>query len=126
MFDDLVKQLEASGDYKVIKRFSPVDHYNELNGAQVKQAIYVDVETTGLDADVDKIIELAMVPFEFDSDGNIYRVLPAYNAFQDPGIPIPEEITKITGISDDMVAGKSISIDKVSELLSSVCSGDCT
>lgn len=118
MLEDLVKQLEASGDYRVIKRFQAVDCYNQTSTDNIKKAIYLDVETTGLDPDVDKIIELAMVPFEFDSDGNIYRVLPAYNALQDPGIPIPEEITRITGISDDMVAGKSIDTDKVSELLS--------
>jgi len=118
MLEDLAKQLEASGDYRVIKRFQPVDCYKQTRAENVKQAIYLDVETTGLDPDVDRIIELAMVPFEFDSEGNIYRVLPAYNSFQDPGIPIPEEITRITGINDDMVAGKSIDIDKVSEMLS--------
>jgi len=119
MLEDLAKQLDESGDYKVIRRFVPVDHYNKTNGSETKQAIYLDVETTGLDSDADKIIELAMVPFEFDSNGNIYNILPAYNAFQDPGIPIPESITKITGITDDMVAGQSIDIDKVKTLLES-------
>jgi DNA polymerase-3 subunit epsilon len=117
MLDDMARQLEDSGDYRVIKRFSPVEKYNDPVNENVKKAVYLDVETTGLDAEHDKIIELAMVPFEFDSNGKIYRVLPAYNAFQDPGIPIPEEITRITGITEEMVAGQSIDIEQVSGLL---------
>jgi len=119
VFEDLIKQLEESGDYRVIKRFTPVDRYHAEGGSKLKQAVYLDVETTGLDADSDKVIELAMVPFEFDSEGNIYRLLPEYNGFQDPGRPIPENISRITGITDEMVAGQSIDLDRVKEILSS-------
>ncbi len=115
--DDMARRLQETGDYRIIKRLSPVESYNEPGEQSLKKALYLDVETTGLDADSDKIIELAMVPFEFDSNGNIYRVLPAYNAFQDPGIPIPEQITRITGITDEMVAGQSIDLDQVAKLL---------
>jgi DNA polymerase-3 subunit epsilon len=118
MLEDMVRQLQDTGDYRIIKRFTPVEKYNDSQDNDVKIAVYLDVETTGLDADNDKIIELAMVPFEFDSDGKIYRVFPAYNAFQDPGIPIPEQITRITGITDEMVAGQSIDIEQVKGLLS--------
>lgn len=59
-----------------------------------------------------------MVSFEFDSMGNIYRILPAYNAFQDPGIPIPKNITKLTGITDDMVKDQAIDLGEVAALLS--------
>ena len=119
MYEEQVKQLQKSGDYRIIKRFEPVKRYHQGEGKGVKQAVYLDVETTGLDPDSDKVIELAMVPFEFDSDGNIYRVLPEYNAFQDPGRPIPDNITRITGITDEMVAGQSIDLDRVKEMLSS-------
>lgn len=120
MFETQIKQLEKSGEYRVIKRFNPVDSYHTVtDGVQVKQAVYLDVETTGLDADCDKIIELAMVPFEFDSVGNIYKLLPEYNGFQDPGRPIPDNITRITGITDEMVAGQSIDLARVKEILSS-------
>ncbi len=115
--ESMARQLEDSGDYRVIKRFTPVEQYHQCTDENIKRAVYLDVETTGLDTDSDKIIELAMVPFEFDSSGRIFRVLPAYNAFQDPGIPIPEEITRITGINDDMVAGQSIDIEQVTALL---------
>lgn len=116
---ELIARLTADGNYKVIKRFTPVEYYNEVSAdAEVKVGIFLDTETTGMDPDEDKVIELAMVPFEFDSDGNIYRVLPEYNALQDPGKPIPELITQITGITDDMVKGQSIDLQQVAELMS--------
>lgn len=116
-YEDMAQKLEESGDYRVIRRFVPVEVYNENPGQELKKAIFLDVETTGMDADEDQVIELAMVPFEFDKDGNIYRVLPAYNGFNDPGLPIPELITRITGITDDMVRGKKLDLDAVSAML---------
>jgi len=71
-----------------------------------------------MDSDSDSIIELAMVPFEFDADGHIYRLLPEYNQLNDPGKSIPAKITQLTCITDEMVKGQSIDIDVVKSLLS--------
>ncbi|MGD9385170.1 MAG: exonuclease domain-containing protein, partial [Thioalkalispiraceae bacterium] len=110
--EEIISKLTATGRYKVIKKFEPVEQYNTANpDAEILTGIFLDTETTGMDPDKDKVIELAMVPFEFDSYGNIYRVLPEYNAFQDPGEPIPGLITQITGITDEMVKGQAIDLD---------------
>jgi DNA polymerase-3 subunit epsilon len=114
----LIDQLTSTGDYRVIRRLKPVDHYHEDAAVDKQIGIYLDTEATGLDPDRDKVIELAMVPFEYDAEGCIYRVLPAYNALQDPGMPIPAFITRITGITDAMVAGQAIDPDQVARLLS--------
>ncbi len=115
---DCIKQLEASGDYRIIKRYTPVKSYCEPNEATKRIGIFLDTETTGLDPETDKVIELAMVPFEFDAAGNIYRLLPEYNGLNDPGMPIPEIAQQITGITDEMVAGQSLDFDAVKKLLS--------
>ena len=116
---EIIDRLTATGDYKVIKRFHAVERYNDDNpDVDVKIGIFLDTETTGMDPDTNKVIEIAMVPFEFDSYGNIYRILPEYNALQDPGDPIPELITQITGINDEMVKGQKIDLQQVSKLLS--------
>jgi DNA polymerase-3 subunit epsilon len=112
-----IDQLTASGDYKVIRRLEPIDQYHADSGAEKRIGLYLDTECTGLEPDAEKVIELAMVPFEYDSDGRIYRVLPAYNAFQDPGRPIPPFITRLTGITDAMVAGQAIDLGVVERLL---------
>ncbi|VAW76430.1 hypothetical protein MNBD_GAMMA14-2227 [hydrothermal vent metagenome] len=115
---NLIDQLTATGDYKVIRRLKPVDQYHEDTGAEKKIAIYLDTEATGLNPETEKVIELAMVPFEYDAEGRIYRILPAYNALQDPGVPISAFITGITGITDEMVAGQAIDLDEVADVLS--------
>ena len=116
---EIINKLTASGDYKVIERFTPVEQYNDANNdVETKIGIFLDTETTGMNPDEDKVIELAMVPFEFDSYGNIYRILPEYNALQDPGEPIPELITQITGITDEMLKEQSIDLQQVTTLLS--------
>lgn len=114
----LIDQLTATGDYKVIRRLKPVERYCDDTGAEKHIGIYLDTEATGLNPDTEKVIELALVPFEYDDEGRIYRVLPAYNALQDPGIPIPPFITRITGITDEMVAGQAIDLDEVARMVS--------
>ena len=115
---NLIDQLTATGDYKVIRRLKPVERYHDDSGAEKQIGVYLDTEATGLNPDTEKVIELAMVPFEYDAEGRIYRILPAYNALQDPGIPIPPFITSITGITDEMVAGQAIDLDEVARFLS--------
>jgi DNA polymerase-3 subunit epsilon len=115
--DKYIKQLEATGDYRITKRLKPASDYFKDDGTKKRIGIFLDTETTGLNSDSDKIIELAMVPFEFDATGRIYRILPEYNELNDPGILIPEFITQLTGITDEMVRGHSINLDKVKNLL---------
>lgn len=114
---ELIDQLTATGNYRVIKRLEPADHYHTDPPGETFIGIYLDTEATGLNPDTDRVIELALVPFEYDAEGRLYRVLPAYNALQDPGMPIPPFITGITGITDDMVAGQRIDLDAVARLV---------
>ena len=116
--DDCIRKLEATGDYRIIKRFKPVSYYLKDKNTKTKIGIFLDTETTGMDSDSDHIIELAIVPFEFDADGHIYRLLPEYNSLNDPGKPIPAIVTQLTGITDEMVKGQSINLDTVKKLLS--------
>jgi DNA polymerase III epsilon subunit-like protein len=68
--------------------------------------------------DRDKIIELGICLFEYDRQtGRIYRVLGSWEWFEDPGSSIPSEITTITGITDEMVAGHCINDCVVNDLL---------
>lgn len=115
---DLIDQLTATGDYRVLRRLKPVAQYHEDTGAEKRIGIYLDTEATGLDPATEKVIELALVPFEYDDEGRLYRVLPAYNALQDPGVAISPFITRITGITNEMVAGQAIDWDAVRNLLS--------
>lgn len=110
--------LESSGDYRVIRRLRPPRQYaRPPEGADVLLGIYVDVETTGLDAGTEAIIELGLVAFEFDREGNVYRIVRELSAFEDPGKPIPPHITALTGIRDEDVRGARLPDDEVTVLV---------
>lgn len=49
-----------------------------------------------------------MVKFDYTAEGRIVSVRDTFAAFNEPSAPIPPEITAITGITDEMVAGQRI------------------
>lgn len=72
-------------------------------------ALVIDVETTGLAHGQDRVIQLAAQQFQYCRvRGIVTKLLPPLCFFDDPKTPIPPQVTKLTGISDEMVAGKSI------------------
>ncbi|WP_051273157.1 helicase C-terminal domain-containing protein [Desulfotruncus alcoholivorax] len=56
--------------------------------------IVCDLETTGLDAQKDKIIEIAMIKVKD------YQIVETYQTLINPGIKLPLRITRLTGITD--------------------------
>jgi len=60
----------------------------------------VDVETTGLNAEEDRITEIGAVLWEWETS----RPLALFSTLVDPERPIPPEITKLTGIDDEMIS----------------------
>ncbi|MGM0217027.1 PolC-type DNA polymerase III [Enterococcus sp. AZ126] len=74
--------------------------YNEAH-IELSEATYVvfDVETTGLSAVYDTIIELAAVKMH---KGNI---IDTFEQFIDPGHPLSQTTINLTGITDEMVRG---------------------
>jgi DNA polymerase-3 subunit epsilon len=96
----------------------PHTDYGPLNGQTTQRVIVLDTETTGLDSKSEKIIELAMLSVLVDAASG----LPAgpvtiYESFEDPGKPIPAQITEITGIDDSMVRGLRIDDAAVTALV---------
>ncbi|NRA66358.1 MAG: DNA polymerase III subunit epsilon [Pseudobacteriovorax sp.] len=77
--------------------------------------LIVDLETTGIDSKNDKIIEIGILEF-LAEDGVEPMITNMYSELEDPGEPISEEIQSITGINDDMVAGRQIDWSRVREL----------
>jgi predicted DnaQ family exonuclease/DinG family helicase len=61
--------------------------------------VALDLETTGLDAERDAIIEIGAVKFRDD------EVLDTFSTFVNPGRRIPTLITELTGIRDEDVVG---------------------
>ncbi len=107
--DQIADQLRQSGEYRVIHRYQKPKGYNVASPNNKKLiGVFLDIESTGLSHTIDKLLELGMVKFEYTEDARIFNLLEEFNGYQDPKIPIPEHITKLTGITDDMVKDHSI------------------
>lgn len=64
----------------------------------------IDVETTGLEPVVDRVIEIAIVVGTYYDDGGL-RIVDRWSSVIFPEVPVTEEITKLTGITEDDVFG---------------------
>jgi DNA polymerase-3 subunit epsilon len=105
--ESLAVALAQHPDYRVLRRLNVTGQRPALSTAQPGRAAVIDTETTGTDFARDKVIELAVVVFEYDRDtGEVGPVVGRYSAFEDPGFPIPPESTAIHHITDDMVRGQ--------------------
>ncbi|HVV41957.1 MAG TPA: 3'-5' exonuclease [Nitrobacter sp.] len=114
MFQDTISlaamadALSMSPDYRVLRRLVPRALSKPAIGLETRSAILLDTETTGLDPRKDEIIELGMVKFDYLTDGRITGVRDVISALNEPSVPISAEITALTGITDEMVAGQRI------------------
>jgi DNA polymerase III subunit epsilon len=116
--ESLAARLEASGEYKVLRRLrrAPRIARSDLpEGA--REAVALDLETTGLDATVERPIEVGLVRFAYDASGRILGVTDELGAFEDPGRPLSEDIARLTGLCDADLAGQRFPDDRVHELL---------
>jgi DNA polymerase III subunit epsilon len=110
--------LEASGEYRILRRLVPRPAIaSRISVPGEKLAVIVDTETTGLDPTRDEVIEIGMVALSYSEDGRIGDVVGTFNALREPSVPITPEITRLTGITPDMVTGQTIDLDAVEAFL---------
>lgn len=110
---EAVATLAANPDYRVLQRLAVADEHvfaGNVTGEACARLAVIDTETTGLKPDLGaRIIELAIATCEYGlTSGTLYRVVDRYESLEDPEEPIPPEITRLTGITDDMVRGHHI------------------
>ena len=112
--------LEATGQYKVLTRVPETLSSNiQPTGRLFKLAI-IDLETTGLDPKTNEIIEIGTLIVSFTNEDGFIALEFADNQLQQPITPITEEITKITGITNEEVAGKSVNWQQIEHALNDV------
>ena len=99
-----IEKLNKEDPFKVIYGVEAylVDDLTDIAvnaGDQTLEDTYVvfDIETTGFSSVKDRIIEIGAVKVQSGS------IVDTYSTFVNPQIPIPFEITNLTGITDDMV-----------------------
>ncbi|ABX40534.1 3'-5' exonuclease [Lachnoclostridium phytofermentans] len=71
----------------------------------------IDIESTGLSPEKDRIIEIAAIRY---IDG---KPKERFEKLINPGCPLPERITELTGITEDMLAGAMTEREVIKEFL---------
>lgn len=101
MRSDLLKNeefLKLEKEFKFLSRAR--DALGEkLNELESLPYTIIDIETTGLDPTIHEIIEIGVLKVER------MEIKDIFNTLIHPRLSIPEEIEKITGISDETVKG---------------------
>jgi len=111
-----ITALHATEEFSVLRKLNleKETRFTQRSVQGSKIGLCLDTETTGLNHTEDKIIELGIVAFEYDPmTAEIIRITDRYNGFEDPGRQLPKEIIEITGITDEMVSGKSFDDEQV-------------
>jgi DNA polymerase-3 subunit epsilon len=122
--DELVSPTAKANasEWRLLRRLHLPKRFNDPSSAGIfKRAVVVDVEATGLSTETDDVIQLAILPFDYDAEtGRILTVHSdqAFEALREPSVPITEEASLITGITDKMVAGKTIDAPVIDKLVS--------
>jgi DNA polymerase III subunit epsilon len=115
---EMAKMLARSSDYRVLRKLVARDEFAAGEGQETRTGILLDVETTGLNTSQDEVIELAMIKFTYLPDDRIAAITDVFSSFNEPSIPIPEEVVELTHITDEMVAGHRIDPDAVAAFVS--------
>lgn len=119
------RHLEQLGGYRVLRPLpEPAElwcHSSEPGGVTTTLGV-VDLETTGLNPDCDKPIEIAISKLVVDGHGQVVDVAGPVSWVEDPLHPLTPEIESLTGLTDSMLSGKSFDQAEIDATLSGV---DC-
>lgn len=117
---EMVRRLEATGRCRVLQQLEPRLFAKVPKPGLPLRGVIIDTETTGLSFRKHEVIEVGAVAFSFDASGAIGDVVDVYGGLQQPSGAIPAEITRITGITDEIMAGQAIDRVRLERLVADV------
>lgn len=91
--------------------------WHQAHADQVRKGLVVDLETTGFNRSTDQILEIGVREFWFNrANGDLLKIGQGLSELQDPGMPISPDIQRLTGITNEDVAGKVANWDAINSL----------
>lgn len=111
--------VNSAEDVRILRRLDVREGLTGVGGkVDTGIGIIVDCETTGI-GDDDVIVEIALRRVRHDPDGIIVKIDRSYSWLEDPGRALPEDVVRLTGLTDEDLKGQSIDEDAVRRLLTS-------
>lgn len=118
-FEAALRLCASREDVRILRRVRPISEL--VSGGppigRTRRVAIVDTETTSVDVQTGEVIEIAAAIVLVDDAGEIRAVEETRRGLRDPGIPIPAEVQRLTGISDDEVAGRVLNVPRWEALL---------
>jgi DNA polymerase-3 subunit epsilon len=119
--EEIALALERTNEFRILRRLKPRREFVfNMSDRDTRTGLILDVETTGLDTARHEVTELGMLKFAYLPDGRVGRVVDTFAAFNETAVPVPAEITDLTGITNEMLAGRRIDPDEVASFASDV------
>lgn len=114
-----MKHLAKDGINTVtIQKFEKLDSPDCERSSNDLMLVFLDVETTGLSFDNDRVIQLCLRPVLANKQTyEVSAVAKSKVYYNDPGFPLSEEIKELTNITDEQVSGESIDWNWVRDTL---------
>jgi DNA polymerase-3 subunit epsilon len=69
--------------------------------------VILDLETTGINCETDRIIEIGLIEFGVGESGKP-AISTMYSGLEDPEQPLSPELQKLTGLNDEVLRGQKI------------------
>lgn len=128
---ELISQLHDQG-YRCL---APINQIPDINITpylsdleQGNKAIWALVDSEGFGPNVSEVnpataelIELGILTLLVDLQSNsIVGKIAEYDGYRDPGMPVPQIITDLTGITTSMVENQSLDLDAIEMIMSDV------
>ena len=83
----------------------------------VLTAAIISIKTTGLDYEVDEIIELSCIKCLVNPSGKVIKIIQEVDQLQQPRAPLSEQVKEMTFLNDEDLSGKIIDWTEIQCLL---------
>lgn len=115
---ELIRELEDTGTFRVLRSIHTPEPVLGVLRPGERVAIIIDTETTGLDLVDDEIVEIGLIAFTYDNNDQFVRVIGVFDALREPENSMSDDAVKITGITNEMLKGKKIDLDRLEAVVS--------
>lgn len=128
-YEKALSFLKSSDSHIVLRKVSfpnprQINVSNHMGNKDytIHRGVYLDTETTGVSHSDSEVIQICILPFIYATAPDINHTLiigvyPPYVGFQEPSVPLTQEIIDLTGITMDMLVGQNIDVLEIESIL---------
>lgn len=123
---ELRELIEHPSEFRILRKITPYHLQNAIqanlegynpNASDIIRFCIMDFETTGFKHGLDVAVEIGLIKLDFSPSQGKLRLVKTLRQLEDPGFPLPEVITQVTGLTDDMLEGQEFIDEEIADFL---------